>query len=421
MNKFKWMIVCFSTVVVTFVLLIVILLSRAYFITDKNGLYQYLVIPIFGDNAANIRLYTKANIGRDINVQKEFFGPIFRLNDKNERIAYWVCDNQTFSANTLGAEQYQIQCNDKTHSYNLTKAQTNIPDSIEDKEVYAFSDLHGNISYFKRVLTNLGVIDANGNWSFASNGIVLTGDFIDKTSDDRALMWFIYELERQAAEQGGFVLSLLGNHEIFQLQGDYRHAHPVSTYLTQKMLPLTQALDNKTVLGRWLREKAVIAELDGNLFVHAGLSPVLLDIDDIQSLNHELHAYWQGKTLSEVTYASIFGAQGVVNYRGMIKATSFYPALTQQQFDELTELHGFKKVIFGHTEVEQVSFLFDGKAIAIDASRHSSQVLKLKAEQQILVDVASRNQNEAWKTSAKQIPFNLFVSNDWLILVNGVD
>ncbi|WP_196139864.1 metallophosphoesterase [Aliikangiella sp. G2MR2-5] len=397
------------------------LMNRAYFVTDRNGLFQYYVIPISGPYSARFRLYESANKEKNIALQKKYYGPIFRFNEKNERIAKWICNNRVFSENTLGASSYQIQCNDKSYRYNLNNKPINIPDSIEDREVYAFSDLHGNIEYFKKVLINLGIVDENYNWNFANNGVVLTGDLIDKSSDDRALMWFIYNLEQQAAKHGGFVLVLLGNHEVFQLQGDFRHAHPVSVYLTQKMFPLTQALDKNTILGEWLRSKPIIAKLNGYLFTHAGLSPKIIDINDLFSLNKVLLEYWQGKAPDDISYQAIFGPQGVINYRGMVKETPFYPMLSQQQLNKLASKHDFKKIIFGHTEVDNISFLFNDSAIAIDASRHSTEVLRLKNNELSLVDVAYLNKSESWKKSSVRIPFNLFSSSDWKLIATGIN
>lgn len=421
-KKSKHIIIVATAVLLSLVsIFIIFLLSNAYFITDKNGLYQYYVVPISGSQSAHFRLYESANKARDIKLEKQYFGPIFRLNEKDERIAKWICNDQIYRENTLGADSYQIQCNGETHLYSLTTVPTKLPNSIKDKEVYAFSDLHGNVNYLKKVLVNLGIVDGNHNWIFSENGIVLTGDFIDKTSDDRDLLWFIYDLEQQAAAQGGFVLVLLGNHEIFQLHGDFRHAHPVSVYLTQKISPLNQALDKNTILGSWLRSKSIVANLDDLLFVHGGLSPQMRDIDDVLSLNNALSDYWQGKVLNDTNHQLIFGPFGVLNYRGMIKDTSFYSTLTQQQFDVLASQHDFKKVIFGHTEVNEISFLFNDKAIAIDSSRHSSKVLKLKDNQLLLVDSAVINTSESWKKSSQKIPFDLFSSSDWQLIASGIN
>lgn len=398
----------------------ILMLSRAYIVADKNGLYQFLFVPLINEQAIRFRLYMNTNRHRTIDIGRKFYGPIFRLNEKLGLQAHWICENVNFKEVVSKNSLYEIRCDGDIYQFDLTEHDIRTPKNLDDNKVYIFSDLHGNIEYFRQVLINLKVIDSDNNWLFGKNGLVILGDFVDKSSYDRELLWYLYFLERLSNKQGGFVSIILGNHETFQLSGDFRHAHPVTRHLTRKLIPLEQSLDDKTLLGRWLRTKPVVATMNNYLFIHAGVSPSVISKVDIQSLNTSLANYWRGDVIDDDSYQAIFGPQGILNYRGMIKKTDHYPALTTGELTTFLSKVSMGKIIFGHTEMEEISFLHKNKAIAVDASRQSSKILMVDAEHQELIETGVLNHNEPWLASAERIPFNILLSQHWSIIYSAL-
>jgi hypothetical protein len=89
--------------------------------------------------------------------------------------------------------------------------------------IVAFGDVHGGAEELRSLLTALTLIDAAGNWSGGSTRLVSLGDLLDRGPDSRAVMDLLMALEQQAADAGGAVHLVLGNHELMNLTGDLRY------------------------------------------------------------------------------------------------------------------------------------------------------------------------------------------------------
>jgi hypothetical protein len=110
------------------------------------------------------------------------------------------------------------------------------------KRIIAIGDIHGDLKLAIRVLKLAKVIDRDHNWIAQppNTVIVQVGDQVDRcrpysgkcenpeeTVDDEdsdlKILNFFNEIHRKATKVGGAVYSLLGNHEIMNVQGDMRY------------------------------------------------------------------------------------------------------------------------------------------------------------------------------------------------------
>ena len=79
------------------------------------------------------------------------------------------------------------------------------------------------------------------------------------------MLWFVYQLEKQAEKSGGKVHFLLGNHEYMVLQKDLRYLHKKYNLASQLLnTPYDELYGVNTVLGRWLRSKATLIKINEN-------------------------------------------------------------------------------------------------------------------------------------------------------------
>ena len=151
-----------------------------------------------------------------------------------------------------------------------------VPPSVypKPKKLFAISDIEGNFNVFANTLRGNGLINKKFEWIYGEGHLVLVGDFFDRGNNVTEVLWLIYELERQAAEQGGMVHFINGNHEEMNLRGDAR-------YVEEKYFEVANVFKTKysslyasnTELGKWLRSKNVIERIGNTLFTHGGLSP----------------------------------------------------------------------------------------------------------------------------------------------------
>ncbi|XP_021763701.1 shewanella-like protein phosphatase 2 [Chenopodium quinoa] len=86
----------------------------------------------------------------------------------------------------------------------------------------AVGDIHGDFEKCKESLLLSGIIDATGNWSGGSSTVVQIGDVLDRGSDEIKILYFLERLKRQADKSGGKIITMNGNHEIMNIDGDFR-------------------------------------------------------------------------------------------------------------------------------------------------------------------------------------------------------
>ncbi len=257
------------------------------------------------------------------------------------------------------------------------------PEKTEFKKItkqFVISDIEANFSAFKKLLIAGGVMDQKYNWTFGEGHLVLTGDFVDRGENQTEVLWLIYSLEQKAEEAGGYVHYVLGNHEIMNLSGDHRYLNPkyneASALLGRHYMEL---LGENTELGRWLRSKNIMERVGSMLYVHAGVSSDINNLELSASRINEMSKPWYAD--STMNYPDprigvIFYDNGPFWYRG------YYGGATKAssgQVDSTLNRFNVDHVITGHTIVsENISSWFDGRVINTDvhhAKGHSEGLL----------------------------------------------
>lgn len=243
----------------------------------------------------------------------------------------------------------------------------------DSQKILAISDIESNYKTFRNFLINNGVIDKKLTWTFGKNHLVLVGDFIDRSYFTTQVLWFIYKLEQEARLKGGTVHYILGNHEIMNMQGDHRYAKTkynyIASILNKKQFEL---YDNSSFLGRWLESKNTLELVNGNLFVHGGLSPKInnidLNIDQCNQLIRNLYyrPYFPKKGRGNNSEILTSFKSSPYWYRGYFRGH-----LSQQDIDVGLRKFGAKAVIVGHTIQSKVNRSYDGKVIGIDVKHPS--------------------------------------------------
>src|SRR5690606_20522204 len=180
--------------------------------------------------------------------------------DKKELKSYYYLDNTSFS-------------------FVLEDHLKNEPDHYKSAEkLIALSDIESNYKTFRDFLVNNNVIDKNLNWTFGKNHLILNGDFIDRSYFATQVLWFIYKLEQEAEKAGGKVHFILGNHEIMNIQGNHKYAkYKYETVARVLGVKQHQLYDTTTYLGKWLKTKNIVEQIGNYTFVHAGISPEIVE------------------------------------------------------------------------------------------------------------------------------------------------
>lgn len=247
------------------------------------------------------------------------------------------------------------------------------PESPMPAKQVILSDIEGNFAAFRKLLQTTGVIDTAFNWIFGNGHLILGGDFVDRGEQVTEVLWLIYSLEEKAKAAGGQVHYVLGNHEIMIVSGDTRYVNPRYRLHTALMgLPSYEYLfDENTELGRWFRTRNIMEKIGENLFIHAGISPLINEMRiNVNSINEIARPYYADSLGNfpekEKRLPVIFSDYGPFWYRGYYTNKD---SLVNMQETINASLRKFKvKHIFtGHTIVgETISVHWNNKVVNTD-------------------------------------------------------
>ena len=249
----------------------------------------------------------------------------------------------------------------------------------QPKKVFVMSDPHGRLDCVVSLLQGNGIIDENLNWNYDSNHLMILGDIFDRGDDVTQILWLIYKLEQEAAQAGGCVSFLLGNHEPMVLANDLRYCTPKYNLLANKLgIPYSQLFGANTELGRWLATRNTMQKIGKDLYVHAGLSKEFYEWNlSIPTVNEEMSkALFMGKKerkeLSALT-AFLYGNNGPIWYRGMVRDKEKYNPIPADTLGQILKRYDAKRIIVGHTIFEDVSTFHDKRVIDVNVNNAKNQ------------------------------------------------
>jgi len=85
--------------------------------------------------------------------------------------------------------------------------------------IIAVGDIHGDYDNFVKILKMAELVDDMLKWSGGKTHLVQTGDVMDRGDNTREVFDLLMRLQKEAAEAGGKVHVLLGNHEEMNITG----------------------------------------------------------------------------------------------------------------------------------------------------------------------------------------------------------
>ena len=190
--------------------------------------------------------------------------------------------------------------------------------------VVAFGDVHGAYTDWTTMLGELGVVDADLNWSGGTTHLVSLGDLIDRGPDSRKVVELLMKLDAQAEQAGGAVHMVLGNHEVMVMTGDLRYVSPAefaafsgdetqadrdALYAQYRafnpggeeavvrqtfdeqfpagFVALRKAFSQDGALGSWLVKQPFVVKVNDKVYMHGGIASAVSE-ESIGALNKKL-------------------------------------------------------------------------------------------------------------------------------------
>jgi hypothetical protein len=283
--------------------------------------------------------------------------------------------------------------------------------------IVAVGDLHGDFSVWRDIGGAAGVVDRRGHWSGGRTTLVQVGDMVDRGADSLKIVHELMRLQKEAPKEGGRVIVLTGNHEAMNMLGDLRYttaadfaeyATPRSAELRERLYTAEKArieasyrakdasLTSAAIhdawikatplgwaeqrlawapdgeIGRWVLRNPAAVLVNGNLFVHGGISAEYskLPLDEI---NRRVAAALEAA--DQAPDSIVNSPLGPLWYRGLIsrdpKVTEIPAGATrppiEQELQTVLSAYGARRIIVGHTpNLAGIQILHGGRLVTID-------------------------------------------------------
>jgi hypothetical protein len=388
-------------------------LSNASIELTEAGAHKRLLVPIGLGHAG---FNTFAGTGDQVRLPGFLDGPIIRRKDDGNWAATWYCEDKVQQMSGASAE-LSIDCAGRRHVFPIARTPA-VPDAVFDTkaDTIVLSDIEGNLRFLDAALNKLAVTDAEGNWNYGRNHLVIAGDAVDRGRDVFAVLWRLYTLSLQAQDAGGAVHLLLGNHEQYLLRGNTSRANRDHLYALSRMGGQPGAFGPETLIGHWLRLQPVIIKTGRTVITHGGVNPLVADSGfTVSNLNSAMRRYWLGDMPSKAELDAVIGPAGVTQYRGYMEdGKDSYARATAGQIGDVLAHFGAKTIVVGHTLVDRVTALHEGRVWAVDVnSDHArSEALLLRDGEPMVVSVDVPRQLGEGSERRSHRPFSLFDAED---------
>lgn len=294
-----------------------------------------------------------------------------------------------------------------------------VPASPSAERIVAVGDLHGDYDAWRAIALAAGVESADGRWAGGQTTLVQLGDVVDREPDSLKIIQDLMRLQSEARKQGGRVIVLVGNHEAMNMTGDLRYTTPgeFAAFATRNSAELRErlyeskkaeieasyrsknpALGSRAIrdawmkstplgwveqrlawspdgeIGRWVVRNPAAVLVNGNLFVHGGISAEYSKLS-LDKINREVAAALERRDTSPTSI--INDPLGPLWYRGLITRdprVTEIPASTErarppieQELATVLNAYGARRIVVGHTPVlSGISIADGGRLVRVD-------------------------------------------------------
>ncbi|WP_437279980.1 metallophosphoesterase [Sorangium sp. So ce375] len=180
--------------------------------------------------------------------------------------------------------------------------------------VVAIGDVHGDLAATRAALRIAGAIDGADRWIGGKLVLVQTGDEVDRGDGEQAIIDLFDRLAVEARAAGGAVYALNGNHEVMNVQLDFRYVTeggfkdfedvPGLDASAPRLAPVPPPARARAaaffpggLYAKKLAARDVIITVGDTVFTHGGVLPAHTRYG-IARINREVRAWMEGKSTS---------------------------------------------------------------------------------------------------------------------------
>ena len=245
------------------------------------------------------------------------------------------------------------------------------------KRIIVIGDLHADYMKTKELFIKLKLIDTSENWIAKppETTIVQLGDQVDgggrgegESFGELNLINFMEDLHLKARRKGGGVYSLIGNHEIMNMIGDFKYASNKDIAQQgglQKRKNLFTA--GNDLFNRLSCTRNVVLKVGDFVFAHAGILPEHITEKNkdnfILKINTLMRLFLQGvKSPDDAEIQKYF-----LSHSGIIWNREYGSSEPScNKFDKISKMLNVGHMIIGHTIQNKINSKCDNRLWRVD-------------------------------------------------------
>lgn len=231
----------------------------------------------------------------------------------------------------------------------------------------AVGDLHGDVASAILALKLGGLVDEAGRWTGGPSWLVQTGDILDRGKDGATMLDFLGRLEVESAAAGGKAIFLNGNHEVMNLQGDWRYVADLADFAgandeertaSRKAYFSASGAAGPGAGAMWVMSHRATVQVGSTVFAHGGIDSNWAS-NGIAGLNALVAGAWGDPK------APVLGPDGPLWNRAYLLGD---PPAVCPELDRALRALGASRMVVGHTTQDSglIASRCEGKLYGID-------------------------------------------------------
>ncbi len=247
--------------------------------------------------------------------------------------------------------------------------------------IIVIGDVHGDVGRINELLFAMNIINKNMQWiaNPPNTIIVQMGDQLDSANrvpmpeseakweklGDVEVVRFMDELDTIARPHGGRVISLIGNHELMNVMGDFSYVSSKSMDVTGNPEMRKRMFAQGGDLAHKLSKRNIIQKIGSLIFVHGGILPEHLNVVDnhLHMINEAFRKYLRKQPMSQaeadVIIKLVLDMDGCLWTRKYIELQQ-QPETLNAKLDEVLQRTQSSMIFTGHNTIQEIS-TFQGK------------------------------------------------------------
>lgn len=235
------------------------------------------------------------------------------------------------------------------------------------ERLVAIGDLHGDVASAILALKLGGLVDDAGQWTGGSSWLVQTGDILDRGKDGATMLDFLGRLEAGSAAAGGKAIFLNGNHELMNLQGDWRYVADLADFpgandeersASRRAYFSASGPAGPGAGATWVMNHQPTVQVGATVFAHGGIDSNWAS-RGIAGINTLVAAAWADPK------APVLGPDGPLWNRAYLLGD---PPAVCPELDRALRALGASRMVVGHTTQDsgRIASRCEGKLYGID-------------------------------------------------------